>query len=87
MNGISPSNLSKETAARLSELSELIRSTPGDEQALIERGRLYWALGLRKEAMTDYLAAQRINPDGAASQLLEAADAILNFYHRDLYNP
>ncbi|MBD5278841.1 MAG: hypothetical protein HDS32_06350 [Bacteroides sp.] len=72
---------------RLEALSARLLSHPDDETALIERGRLYWALGRRSEAINDYLAAQRINPDGKASQLLKATYDILNFYNKDLYNP
>ncbi len=72
---------------RLAELSERIQACPEDDGALIERGRLYWALGRRSLAIGDYLAAQKLNPDGPATQLLQATNEILNFYHRDLYNP
>ena len=79
--------MSIDVAARLQSLSELIASDAGDEAALIERGRLYWALGKRSYAINDYLAAQKINPDGAAKQLLKATYEILDFYNKDLYNP
>ena len=72
---------------RLNELSELIQARPQDDAPLIERGRLYWALGRRSLAIGDYLAAQKINPGGPAPQLLQATNEILNFYPRDLYNP
>lgn len=75
------------TEARLAALDARLAENPADEAALIERGRLRWALGMRKDAIGDYLAAQRINPRGAASHLLEAANSILDFYHRDLFNP
>lgn len=68
-------------------LGERIAADGCDEEALIERGRLYWALGMRSEAIGDYLAAQRLNPSGKATQLLKATYEILNFYNKDLYNP
>lgn len=74
-------------AERLQTLSDCLAKDGSDESALIERGRLYWALGRRSEAINDYLAAQRINPDGKASELLKATYEILNFYNKDLYNP
>ena len=80
-------NMSIDVAARLQALSERIAADAGDEAALIERGRLYWALGKRSEAINDYLAAQKVNPDGAAKQLLKATYEILDFYNKDLYNP
>ena len=79
--------ITAETAARLAELEARIAASGGDEEALIERGRLYWALGRRREAIGDYLAAQKINPSGKAAQLLKATYEILDFYNKDLYNP
>lgn len=72
---------------KIRTLSELIAADSGDEESLIVRGRLYWALGMRKEAINDYLAAQRLNPTGKAAELLKASYAILDFYNKDLYNP
>lgn len=79
--------ISEESAARLEELGKRIEADPYDEAALIERGRLYWALGRRSEAIGDYLEAQRLNPNGKATQLLKATYEILDFYNKDLYNP
>lgn len=80
-------SISEETAARLRSLSERIAAHNDDEEALIERGRLYWALGRRSDAIGDYLAAQKLNPSGSATQLLKATYEILDFYNKDLYNP
>lgn len=80
-------NTSDDALARLRQLSEYLAKNRGDEESLIERGRIYWALGKRSDAINDYLAAQRINPDGKATQLLKATYDILNFYDKDLYNP
>ena len=76
-----------DVALRLQALSERLKQDSEDEEALIERGRLYWALGRRSEAINDYLAARRINPEGKAKELLKATYDILNFYNKDLYNP
>lgn len=77
----------EDVALKLHALSERLSQDSDDETALIERGRLYWALGRRSEAINDYLAAQRVNPGGKASELLKATYEILNFYNKDLYNP
>ena len=76
-----------DVALRLQALSERLKQDSEEEEALIERGRLYWALGRRSEAINDYLAARRINPEGKAKELLKATYDILNFYNKDLYNP
>ena len=80
-------NIPDDAAAKLRSLDERLAAESGDEEALIERGRLYWALGRRGDAIGDYLAAQRINPSGRATQLLKATYDILDFYNKDLYNP
>ncbi|MDE5813689.1 MAG: hypothetical protein K2H72_05325 [Muribaculaceae bacterium] len=80
-------NISEETAARLAALDARLEADGADEEALIERGRLYWALGRRSEAIGDYLEAQRVNPSGKATQLLKATYEILDFYNKDLFNP
>lgn len=72
---------------RLDVLTRHLAAHPDDEDALIERGRLYWALNKRSCAINDYLAAQRLNPEGKATQLLKATNEILDYYNKDLYNP
>lgn len=76
-----------DNTTRLDELDRRLAENPADEDALIERGRLYWALNRRSDAINDYLAAQRLNPEGRATQLLKATYDILDFYNKDLYNP
>ena len=76
-----------DVALKLHALSERLALDSEDEQALIERGRLHWSLGHRSEAINDYLAAQKLNPEGKAKELLKATYEILNFYHKDFYNP
>lgn len=80
-------NIPEESRERLRNLDERLAADSHDEDALIERGRLYWALGRRSEAIGDYLAAQKINPHGKATQLLKATYDILDYYNKDLYNP
>ncbi|MDE5841288.1 MAG: tetratricopeptide repeat protein [Muribaculaceae bacterium] len=79
-------NIPSEIADRLRILSGHLQAVE-DEEAYIERGRLLWSLGRRREAINDYLAAQKINPAGKATQLLKATYEILDFYNKDLFNP
>lgn len=80
-------NEPEDITAKLQSLSERLEQCGEDQDSLIERGRLYWALGKRSDAINDYLAAQRLNPEGKAKELLKATYEILNFYNKDLYNP
>lgn len=76
-----------DTNERINILTKHLLSHPDDEDALIERGRLYWALNRRSDAINDYLAANKLNPEGRAGQLLKATYDILDYYNKDLYNP
>lgn len=71
----------------LSRLSKLIESNPNDATLLAERGKIYWRLGRRGDAMSDYTASSLIDPNGPGAQLLEHSREILDFYNKDLYNP
>ena len=64
-----------------------IASHTDDEQAYTLRGLRHWALGHRAKAINDYLKAISINPQSRAVQALANANAILDFYNKDLYNP
>lgn len=68
-------------------LSTWITEHPEDDEALTLRGMKLWGSGRRGEAMTDYLTALRINPQSNARQALQAAQEILNYRNKDLYNP
>lgn len=57
------------------------------DEALTERGLLYWKLGRRADAINDYNKAIALNPASRAVQVKEATYEILNFYNKDLYNP
>ena len=68
-------------------LSEYITTHPDDDEALTLRGLKYWNLNQRKEAINDYLAALKINPESRAKMALQFANSILDFYNKDLLNP
>lgn len=60
---------------------------PEDDEALTLRGMRLWSQGRRAQAINDYLSAIRSNPHSKARQALKAANEILDFYNKDLYNP
>ncbi len=78
---------------KISELDSIIASATAESptlaQALLERGKLYWKLGQRGRAISDYTAAAAIDPDpnGQAAQALRLSNDIMDFYNTDLYNP
>ena len=57
------------------------------DEAYTMRGMKYWGMQKRSAAINDYLAAIRLNPDSRAVQALKAANDILDYYNKDLYNP
>ena len=76
----------------IEKLTQIIEADPENskgetEESLILRGMRYWSLSQRGKAISDYLAAIRLNPDSQAKTLLQSANAILDFYNKDLYNP
>lgn len=68
-------------------LNEYIERNPDDEEGFIIRGRKYWSLGKRKEALNDYYKANELNPQGQSKMLIDYSNSILDFYSKDLLNP
>ena len=76
------------TSEQLIDLySDYIGQNPRDDEALTARGLVYWGMGRRSDAINDYLAAIEINPDSKARLALKAANDILDYYNKDMYNP
>lgn len=71
----------------ISILDVYIELHPEDDEALTVRGMKHWGLNHRKEAINDYLAALKINPESRAKTALEFANSVLDFYNKDLLNP
>lgn len=83
--GVAGGGISTERAIEL--LNEYIEANPNDDAALTYRGMRYWSLNRRSEAINDYLAAVKANPESEARNALKVTYDILNFYNKDLYNP
>ncbi|MBD5227195.1 MAG: hypothetical protein HDS67_03985 [Bacteroidales bacterium] len=71
----------------IARLTEYIAEHPESDEALTMRGMRYWGLSRRADAINDYLAAIRLNPESRAVQALKATNEILDFYNKDLFNP
>ena len=68
-------------------LDSHLAENPDDEEALTLRGLKHWAAGQRSLAIKDYIAAIKINPESKAKLALQSANAILDYYNKDLLNP
>lgn len=77
----------KTTQESIAWLNDYIAENPGNCDALTLRGMRYWSLGNRSEAINNYLAALKIDPECKAKQALKATNDILDYYNKDLYNP
>lgn len=77
----------REAVKVLTDYIEANPDAPGIDEALTLRGMKYWSLQDRSAAINDYLAAIRLNPLSRAVQALKAANDILDYYNKDLYNP
>ena len=77
----------EEAVERLTEYINTHEGDPSLDEALTLRGMRYWGMQKRSAAINDYLAAIRLNPRSRAVQALKAANEILDYYNKDLYNP
>ncbi len=68
-------------------LTNYIEEHPQSDEALTMRGMRYWGMSRRADAINDYLAAIKLNPESRAVQALKATNEILDYYNKDLYNP
>ena len=68
-------------------LDEYIAAHPDDDEALTVRGLRHWGASKRSLAINDFLAAIRLNPESRAKEALKAANEVLDFYNKDLFNP
>lgn len=73
--------------AAVAHLTEYIAAHPESDEAYTLRGMRYWGAGKRALAINDFLKAVEINPQSRAKEAIKAADEILDYRNKDLYNP
>ena len=76
-----------EFEAAIVGLNDAIEADLCNVACYLERARLNWKLGRRREAINDYYKAAELDRDGPARQALEHISGIMQFYNKDLYNP
>lgn len=54
---------------------------------LYERGNAFRRQGNWQDAINCYVEAIELDPDSPAAEAKAMLDDILNFYHKDAYNP
>ena len=56
-------------------------------EELYERGNAFRRQGNWQQAINCYIEAIELNPDSPAVEAKAMLDDILNYYHKDAYNP
>lgn len=75
------------TEEAIAALNVLIAEDAANDVYYYLRGNAYRKHNRWREALSDYCKAMDINPDSPAADAYRAAQEILAFYHKDLYNP
>ncbi len=70
-----------EIEKQIEELTSHIDSHPDDAMALYRRGSLYWKLGQRAAAITDFNASALLDPNGPGAAAADHAQSILDFFN------
>lgn len=78
-------NGEQDEAIRL--LDEIIAADATSDEAYFLRGNAYRKKGNFQQALNNYLSAIELNPDSPAQQAHDMLVDILNYYHKDIYNP
>lgn len=74
-------------SSQIGEKEAAADEASGRAGLLYRRGKLYWKLGRKGEAMSDYASAAQLDPGSPAVQALDQAQAIMSFFNKGLYNP
>lgn len=68
-------------------ITRLIENSHGNACLFFERGRLFWRLERRRDAISDYARSAELDPASPAAEALEQAMTIMQFYDKSRYNP
>lgn len=68
-------------------LDDMIGAEPQKAQWRFLRGKAYWRLGDKGKAISDYEHASQLDPSSPATQALEMARQIMDFFNPDIFNP
>lgn len=78
----------RQIAQDIERLNKLISATSSpDDQLYYRLGNAYRKRGDFTQAMNCYLEAMAINPDSPAVEAHRMLSDIIEFYHKDYYNP
>ena len=87
-NESSKMEVERQIAQDIERLNKLISATSSpDDQLYYRLGNAYRKRGDFTQAMNCYLEAMAINPDSPAVEAHRMLSDIIEFYHKDYYNP
>lgn len=72
---------------QIAAITAMIEQTGPTADLYYRRGKLYWRLGQRAAAITDFNEAVAIDPVSPAAAYIAMTGDIMDFYNTDLYNP
>ena len=72
---------------RIQVLNDCIDRTPGNEELLMERGRLYRRTGDLRKALNDFIAVLEIDPENKeARAYADMLNEIFEYRYTEIYN-
>lgn len=71
----------------LDELFDKSENPTEQSEILAEKGKIFWRLNRRGEAISAYEAGAKLDPAGPCATLLEMSGSIMEFFNKDLLNP
>ncbi|GAY31237.1 hypothetical protein IMSAGC014_00055 [Bacteroidaceae bacterium] len=77
------------TSAALAMIDERMAHDDEADRAglLYLKGRAYMKAGVWHKAMNAFMQAEQLDPQSPAAEARGMLEDILDFYHKDLYNP
>lgn len=72
---------------QIAALAAQIESDAANADLYYRRGRLYWKLDRRGEAISDYERAVALDPQSPAAAALEMSRGIMDYFNPDMLNP
>lgn len=76
-----------EIEREIATLSACISGGKASADTYFRRGRLFWKLDRKGDAISDYEQAIALDPECGAAEALRLSREVMNFYNKDLYNP
>lgn len=71
----------------ISSLDRNIEMEPQNALWWYQRGKVYWRMGRKADAISDYEESAHLDPDSPAVHALEMTQDVMDFFNHDMMNP